>query len=121
MRRLSATRLRNETGQSFGDALYTDGKTIYYLGALGPDGEADLASARHEDLNAAMERLQERDRASAGRAPFSLEQMLPAQRRAPDGVFLGLADEPVLNAQLAGVAFGRQHRALTVVRMSPQL
>jgi hypothetical protein len=43
-------RLRNETGQNFREALYLNKEKIYFLNAVAPGAELELASARQEPL-----------------------------------------------------------------------
>lgn len=50
IRRLAATRLRNETGQAFADAIYVDKRQVYFLGAVPAGADIDLTKARQEAL-----------------------------------------------------------------------
>jgi hypothetical protein len=57
VRRVSATRLRNETGQNFSQTMYLDKTNVYFLGPLASNGEIDLTSAKKELLSANTGRM----------------------------------------------------------------
>jgi hypothetical protein len=52
VRRVSETKLRNETGQSFSQAIYVDKRKVYFLGAVAPGAEMDLSAVRQKPLAA---------------------------------------------------------------------
>jgi len=99
---VSPNRLRNDTGQHFGDAAYLDysAKVFYPLPALPPGGEIQLdtitprpmpARSGHPGLGIAYGNPTLEDLVSVGSLPSASEE---------EGVFAGFSDGPVLPVEL---------------------
>lgn len=124
----SATRIKNETGQKFRQAIYLDFKANkrYTIPALAPGEETDLAAIipmeiwrkekekpKNEELeDALMARQPKREPFSVEELPYSGFQFGPGDR-----VFVGLSDIPATSASLDVTVAPRQSLALIVVSM----
>lgn len=124
VRWISPTRFKNDTGQSFTEALYVNYKENrkYALGAVAAGQEVDLGSMSFEPIFVKKEESQQyyvSMNKRAGRHSFSLSQVpysgvnVGAARK----IFAGVSDGPVLAADLQGLQAVRHNLALTLVSM----
>jgi hypothetical protein len=124
----SATRIKNETGQSFRQAIYLDFKANkrYTIPALAPGEEVDLAAITPKEI---WQKEKEKPKSEAledaltarqpKREPFSVEELpYSGFQFGPGGrVFVGLSDMPAASANLDVAAASRQSLTLIVVSM----
>jgi hypothetical protein len=119
--RVDASHLLNQTGQSFRDAIYVDTHSVYSLGPVPAGSSVDLTAARRQSFSeAGLDKLNRNpfEVPRSRSASFSLIELVPAvlsQHSPRAAVFLGLSDQPSLNADLPGEQFVRRRDAITIV------
>ena len=138
IRRLESSTLVNQTGKSFQEAIYVTDDKVYFLGPMTAGASANFSAARQEprllartdgpfDPQAAS-RLRDEWRQAQSR-PFSLIELIrrgpswaemigsaPVDLEGADALFLGLADEPMIGADLPDQKFVRKHYSITIVK-----
>src|SRR5579872_3685933 len=117
VRRLDDDHLINETGRSFQDAIYWTNAKLYLLGAVSAGASIDLRSVAQEPFPG-MKTYDWKFMQQQKSKPFTLRELIWNASSAPETeTFYGLADEPILGAQLADRQFERRHLSVTVVSM----
>jgi hypothetical protein len=129
----SAMHLKNDTGQSFREAIYLDyeANRKYVIPTIVPGQEIDLTRTRTEYITipeAERKKLAEaysqrpselHDRAEI--PPFSVAELAySGERNGLLQVFIGWADAPTLNARLDVPFVQRPHGALVIVALGQQ-
>ena len=132
--RSSATRLRNETGQEFQQAIYLDKENAYFLGFLAKNAEVDFSAAQKSSVKSLSRPSFPFPRKAASEfegignskelgSLLMTASWLPYVERNSEtcsGVFFGLAEENVLGAAVSAAPVTRQSHALTIVSFTPR-
>lgn len=122
VRWLAPMRLKNDTGQSFSEAIYFDHKANkkYLLGKVAAGQEIDLASVGSEPIwTKDQDSKPHIIRGMRPEQTFSLAQLPYSgiDTRSARRIFAGLNERPGLEASLQGLQTARQSAALTLVAM----